>query len=576
MRPPPDAAAAEEAAWARFVGQLAGHLAAQWPAMQERLGDRYPAFVELAAQQALQRGLQGAVAVARYVNLWFVWGPAFHDKPGFEWAQGLLAAPREREWASVHQLVRRTLAELQRLPDARIAPATVAAADERLIDRFGDLGRHGALHPPEPLPLPRVACDLEAVELRLLEPAVAEHYVLQGSAWQRVPLPAVPPLRVDAAQALPRLVAVLSNPPGTTPQARLQLRSRTHAVCDGQVHPALRFAGTHGLWQWSGHETRAVSWPVASLQQPGPACGPGSAIGEETSPDIFKLELQTCGLRNEGDALGSLATQVWVWPAAQWSLELERQAAELQPVSPTQPPALRASTRCKVEADGQPQDAQPLRRAFEQGLDAASADALQSLLAAWTKVAGMSTPRLDGQLALLTGRAAFTWGWRLGAGGLDGRAFLRLLGQIEMAACQAELHFEGHLEVAGARARLALHCSASAPLKAAPRRETVDPPLLPTMLPTRRQFSLPLTAELTPLASDSGALLRLAAPCTGALVGEAGLRPRTSGGSGFEWFAQLRLEPAALSLTLHDPVLGVMTMPHPLWPAQTLLDWSLG
>jgi hypothetical protein len=30
-----------------------------------------------------------------------------------------------------------------------------------------------------------------------------------------------------------------------------------------------------------------------------------------------------------------------------------------------------------------------------------------------------------------------------------------------------------------------------------------------------------------------------------------------------------------LSLTLHDPVLGVMTMPHLLWPAQTLIDWRL-
>lgn len=588
MRRPPDVAATEQAAWARFVGQLADHLAAQWPAMQERLGDRYPAFVELATQQALQRGLQGAVAVARYVNLWFVWGPAFHDKPGFEWAQGLLAAPREREWASVHQLVQRSLAELQRLPDTRITPPSLAVADQRLIDRFAALGRHGALHPPEPLPLPRLACDLEAVELRLLEPAVTEHYVLQAAAWQRAPLPAVPPLRVDAAQPLPRLVAVLSSPPGTAAQTRLQLRSRTHAVCDGQAHPALLFAGTHGLWQWLGHETRAVSWPVASLQQADAPHGPGTAIGEETSPDIFKLELQTCGLRDQGDALGSLATQLWVWPAAQWWLEIERKAAELQPVTPmqtpmqgpmqgpAQPPALRASTRCSVECDGQPQDAQPLRRAFEQGLDAASAGALQSLLAVWTKVPGLSAPRLDGQLALLTGRAAFTWGWKLGAGGLDGRAFLRLLGQIEMAACQAELHFEGQLEAAGARARLVLHCKASAALKAAPRRELADPPLLPAMLTARQQFSLPLSAELTPLASDSGALLRLAAPCTGALVGEAGLRPRTSGGSGFEWFAQLRLEPAALSLTLHDPVLGLMAVPHTLWPAQTLIDWSLG
>ena len=74
MRPPPDAAAAEQAAWVRFVEQLADDLAVQWPAMPERLGDRYRAFVEGTVQQALQRGLEGAPAVARYVNLCFVMG----------------------------------------------------------------------------------------------------------------------------------------------------------------------------------------------------------------------------------------------------------------------------------------------------------------------------------------------------------------------------------------------------------------------------------------------------------------------------------------------------------------------
>lgn len=572
---PPDTEARETEAWADFLHALAEHLVAQWPAMQERLGDKHLAFVELAAQQALQRGLTLAASMARFANLCFVWGPGFQDKPGFEWAQGLLAAPREREWSTMHQLVRRSLLELQRLPDARITPTALAAADQRLVDRFGHLGRHGALHPAEPPALPLLACDLEALELRLLEPAVAEHYTLAGGAWQRVPVPAPAPVRVDAANPLPRLVAVLAHAPGARPQARVQLRSRTHAVCNGDVHPALQFTGSHSQWRWTGHETRAVSWPVHTLEQPGPAAGPGTAVAEETSPELCKLELQVCGLRDEGDALGPQATTLWAWPAAQWWLEVQRQAPAAQPVVAGRAPALRGSTRCRVESDGAERDAAPLRRGFEQGLEPATDAALQKLLAAVVAVEGLSGPRLDGVLALLTGRAALSWGWCLGPAGLAGRAFMRVLGALELQACQAELQAEGELALAGGRARLLLRCTAAAPLALQLRREAVEPPLLPTLLPARQRFSLPFTAEVTPLATETGSLLQAAGPCSGALVGEAGLRPRTSGGSGWEWFASLRLEAASLPLALVDPVVGVQRFSHRLWDEQPLLDWSL-
>ncbi|KPF51966.1 hypothetical protein D621_12160 [beta proteobacterium AAP51] len=575
---PPDTQAREAAAWAAFVQLLAEHLLAQWPAMQERLGDKLPAFVELAAQQALKLRLVRAPSVARYANLCFVWGPNFHDRPGFEWAQGLLAAPREREWATMHQLVRRSLQELQRLPEARIAPQALQAADERLMARFGHLGRHGALHPPEPPPLALQACDLEALEIRLAEAAVTEHYQLQGQAWQRVALPVPAPVRVDAANPLPRLVAALAHPGSAfepRPATRLQLRSRSHAVCDGDVHPALSFAGSHGLWRWVGHETRAVSWPVQALTQTVQSAGPGTAVAEETSPDIFKLELQVCGLRDEGDALGTQATQLWVWPAEQWWVELERQAPAAQPVVAQREPALRAATRCRVERDGEAQDPLPLKRGFEQGLDHATGQALQKLLAALAAVEGVSRPQLEGVLALLAGRAALSWGWQLGAAGLEGRALMRLVGALDLQACQAELQAEGELALDGARARLVLRCAGASALQLQLRREAAEPPLLPVLLPCRHAFRLPFTAELTPLATDTGTLLLPGGPCTGALVGEAGLRPRMSGGSGWEWFAHLRLEAAQLPLVLTDPVLGQRRHTHDLWPAQTLIDWSL-
>lgn len=572
---PEDTEAREAEAWAAFLHQLAEHLVAQWPAMQARLGEKHLAFVELAAQQALQRGLTLAASVARYANLCFVWGPGFQDKPGFEWARGLLAAPREREWATLHQLVRRSLLELQRLPDARMAPEALATADQRLVDTFGRLGRHGALHPAEPPLLPLRACDLEAMELRLLEPAVAAHYSLTAGAWQRVPLPAPAPVRVDAANPLPRLVAVLAHAPGVRPHTRVQLRSRTHAVCSSDVHPALNFTGSHGQWRWAGHETRAVSWPVYTLAQPEPPAGPGSAVAEETSPELCRLELQVCGLRDEGDALGPQATTLWAWPAAQWWLELQRQAAAAQPVVAGKPAALRGSTRCRLESDGAERDVSALRRGFEQDLEQATDAALQKLLAAITAVDGLSSVRLDGVLALLTGHAALTWGWCLGSAGLGGRAFMRVLGALQLQACQAELQAEAELGLGDGRARLLLRCVAAAPLTLQLRREAAEPPLLPTLLPARHRFSLPFAAEVTPLATDTGTLLQATGPCSGALVGEAGLRPRTSGGSGWEWFATLRLEAASLPLALVDPALGEQRFSHKLWDEQPLLDWSL-
>ncbi|MDE2566880.1 MAG: hypothetical protein KGL50_13930, partial [Burkholderiales bacterium] len=389
-----------------------------------------------------------------------------------------------------------------------------------------------------------------------------------------IPLP--PPLRVDAATPLPPLLAALSQPPGARPQARLQLRLRAHAQCDAQVHPAAAYAGTHGLWRWAGHETRTVSWPLTGLARASLAAGPGLAIAEETSPDIFRLELHSCGLRDEGDAIGPLQTRLWVWPAAQWWLELERQGAAVQPVLAGQPPALRGATRVRVECDGQAQDPLPLRRAFEQGLDAATEAALQALRAAWASVPGLTAPRLDAALTLLGGRAACTWGWRLGPGGLDGRALMRLVGALQMQAALADLQFEGELALAGGRARLQLRCAGQAPLAMTLQREQAEPALLALLQPAQVAFRLPFVAELTPLATEHGALLQAAGPCTGALVGEAGLRPRTTGGSGFEWFATLRLEPAQLSLEAVDPVLGGHRLAHPLWPARTLLDWRAG
>ncbi len=570
---------------------LAERLSSLWPAMPAKLGERYPAFIEHGVQQATHLGLSRAVSVARYVNLWFVWGAAFEGKPGFDWAAGLLSAAPAREWNAVHQLVRRSVQELTQRPDARIPADALVAADASLLQAYAGLGGRGALHPAEPLPAPLAACDLQAAELRLLERAVTQAYELQPGGWQRVPLAEPAPLRVQAGQPLPPLVAMLAHAPGAVPGAvlgqgpveglgeapatRLQARLSSLAVCDADAHPEVRLAGSHGLWRWRGHEARACSWPMVTLAQPAPAAGAGSALAEETSPDVLQLQFNTCGLRDEGLPLGALHTQLWVWPAAQWWLELQRRPPPAQPLVPTQPPAVRPHTRCKLERDGLAQETAHLSAAFESGLDAATAHALQALQAAWQRMPGLTAEPGEGVLALLVGRAAATWGWQLGAGGLDGRAFMRLVADLQLQAVVADWRLQGELALDASRTRITLRCQGQAALAGTVRKQAAEPPLLSLLPQLQTRFRLPLHCECEPLATDSGALLHANGAPTGALLGEAGLRPRLRGGSGLEWFASLRLEAVQLPVQLNDPLLGLHSRLLALLPAQTLLDWSL-
>lgn len=571
---PHDTDALEAQAWQDFLQRLGDHLAAQWPAMQERLGERYAAFIELAGQHAGKCGLSHAANVARYVNLWFVWGTAFHDKPGFEWAQAVLPTAGRSEWLGMHQLVQRSRAELQRLPGALIDAQTLARVDALLLETFGTLGSRGAMHRPEPVPLPRVACDLEAVEWRLFGEVMHQEYQLADGDWQRVPVRPPAPLRIMAGHELPALLGMLSSPPDQGPPARLQLRTRMHAVCDGDVHPALRFLGPHGCWDWAGHETRAVNWPVATRD---PAlfskAGPGFALAEETSPELHRIELEVCGLRDEGEPVGALHVPVSVWPATQWWLEIKRMPAPAQELLPTPRDWIPGVTRCQVERDGVPQDAQPLQQQFQGGLDTAVAAGLRRLSLAWTESPGLSSTCLDAQLGLLVGSACATWGWR--AGELDRAALMRVQALIEMDGCLASVRLGAELDLAGTRTRISLFVCGQAALSRTLQRDAPDPPLLDVMLPATVRWSYPFELSLEPLANESGCLLQQAGPVHGALVGEAGLRPGTKGRSGWEWYAGLRLEPVMAPLQITDPLLGSMTLMHALLPAMVLVDWSL-
>ena len=576
---PLDTAALEAAAWSEFVEQLGTALAAHWPTLPTQLGERYATFVQLAVDQALARGLRGAAAVARYVNLCVVWGPGFHDRPGFEWARALLAAPAKDDWSLTHRLMRGSDQALRQMEHARIDPAALERSDADLCGRFGHLGRQGELHPPEPRPLPRAACDLEAVELRLLDdsgPGRAYRLDAEGD-WQFDELPAPAPLRVRGPEwPMPeRLSLLVHEPPGATP-TRLQTRVRAHAQCDPDTHPAVRVLGPHGIWRWAGHATRAVDWPLACRPQPSAGRAAAGLLAEETEAEYQRLHLDACGLRDEGDPQGPLQTDLAIRPAAQWWQQWQRSAPAEQTLLPGGPRWQAGSTRCRLECDGQAREALAMQRRFEQSLDAILADGMDKLLMSWAAVPDLASPGIEGRIGLLIGEAASTWGWHLAAPSLGSPVLMRLVSRITAQACQADLVLRGEWSLMGTRSRLALRLSGDCALQAILSHEAGAPPLhdsVPATLQARWRF--PITLSHEPLATAEGTLLQLDGPPSGALIGEAGLRPCASGCGGWTWFARLAVEEVTVPLRVTDPLLGERHHLAILLPAQTLADWSL-
>lgn len=551
----------------RFVHRVAAYFALQWPAMLERLGDRYGAFIDLAVQHAQKHQLAEGPCVARYVNLWFVWGPAFEDKPGFEWAKDILGDARRSEFIKPHQLVRRTLDELQRLhaasagrPHTGLPPADFEAADARVVADLADLGRLGDVVPSK-VQVARLSCDLDAIDIGTIDTAWRHEYRLTDKDWQRVPGPAAPPrLRIDTTQPLPpERLNVLTHAPGEGPPARLQVKVRALGGCGDHTHPRVAFTGGHGLWEWRGHEATAVSWPVhAAPTVPAPD-GLVAGIAHEGSPQWHTLQVASCGLRDHGAPLGEVATPVLSYPADQWLLELRH----------TTKPAT-----CRLERDGIAQDGNAWQRGFARLHDDFKASTDQLLLA-FERTSGATAAQLDIEPSLMAGQAGLSWGWREGPQGLVDDPVMRLEGWIDMVACALQLQLSGELSLAGARARLRLRAQGSTALRTRILRDAKLPLLPEVLAPTVVKLRYPFELEMDPIVTPDHVALHPTMPATGAIVGEAGLRAKPGSG-GVQLFLSLRIEPVATTLAIHDPVLGTSRQARPLLPAMTLLDWSLG
>ncbi len=565
--------ALEALALSRDLQRLGAIVTQAFPAVDARLGERKAALLEMGWQRASALGLSHGLAVARYLAAWFIFGAEFETKPGHEWALKLLAQPERPEGQRIFQLGRRVREELQRqsgsaasgLPSAADFDAAMAQLDAAL----GEQGRMGSLLPRERLRLGS-ACDIDAVDITLIEPAPLQHYAVEQGQWRRVPTVLDPEkLRVVGLQGqepLPVQLNLLSLSEGGS--SRLRLRCRAAHVCDPAVHPLVDFNGVHGQYERRGPLTQDLQ--ITLPLEAGP---PQPLMAVEGGASYSRLGLAGCGLRESGAPMGEQSVRLAIYPAEQTMLAWRREAGPALRL-PAEPMARAPEPRARLERDGQMLDARRWQAGLAE-LDAQLNESLNSLLIAWERESGVTDGRLQAEPAVLTGAAALTWGWAPSPDGLAALPFYRVAGLLDLVACQLNLRLSGELALLGSRSLLQLHCGAREVLHFNGQRGPRDEDLMAVFKPAQLAFRHPFVLHLENIATPELALLDQAGPVGGAVVGAVGLRQHPSE-PGFQWFARIAIEPAGVALHLHDPVLGQQrAMIRPLLPAMTLLDWSL-
>lgn len=542
--------------------RLSALVAQRWGPVLQRLGERRAAFEAAVRQRAEGHGLSESLEQARYLNLCFAFGPGFEDKTENEWALALLVDQRLRPAVKLHQLVLRAGRELER---RRGDHAVLRAADQALLDA-ADAARLRS--DPSAHTLPRQACDLEAVELRLLDTGWRQEYLPRDGAWLRSPAPTVAPLRIDSNHPAPAVVSVLTRCEGESEPTRLQVRQVSHGHCGLGLHPSVRWLGGHGIAAWREHEARQAAWPIVAGAEVKP-----SRLLAASDPQVTLLQLGSCGLRDEGVPLDGVNLQLWSYGANQWLFTLARQASLTISAPDSKELAQTGeATRCTLERDGVKRSALSWQEGFDDHLRARLAQGLQKLFDAWQPI--VQQPHLQAAVSVLDGRATVTWGWREGARGLAGAPVLRALASLDLTA-SAEIKLTGFVEYAGARAQLRLKIDGTAAMKSEVERFNAEPTLIEAMAGAVQRFRWPVVLEAEPVADDSGIVFAEVGPCTGALVGSFGLRPSVMVGNAWEWFATLALEPVATRVLVYDPLLGISESHMALLGSLQLLDWSV-
>src|SRR5579884_1741092 len=95
-----------------FVGRLAARFAEIWPERSARLGGGCREFVEASVERALSYGLEREKDVARFVNLCFVWGRDFENRPEHAWARQILTS-NLRPAVKIEEMALRTRLKLE-------------------------------------------------------------------------------------------------------------------------------------------------------------------------------------------------------------------------------------------------------------------------------------------------------------------------------------------------------------------------------------------------------------------------------------------------------------------------------
>ncbi|MDR7333842.1 hypothetical protein [Roseateles asaccharophilus] len=567
----------------RDAASLLQLLGAAWPEVAQRLQDRWPAFVELALDCGQALGLRHAADLARYASLCCLWGARFETRAGFEWAAAIGADAALSPTLRLHQLTHRSREELgHRTAHTRQAgdALTPAGFDQALAAVEAGLaqaarGRSIFLdQPPPPRP---TACDLAAVGFAVVEPKPLQAYQGQDGNWRRVDLaPWAPaPETLTAPPDEPRSLAVLSRASGAGASARLQLAVNALGDC-GASHPEVRHDSGAGRLHWRGADTARLSLTLHA--PPLDAQLPPAGIAHGEPPDVQTLNVGSCGIRDAGAPLGSIALELRVHAATQRLVQVRHGATPAlawpQEAAAPAAPSAPALTSCQLEADGQTLAVPTWLKAWQQ-LQPQARAGLEKLHNAWSRQMAGSSGRLEAELSPLLGQADISWGWQHEA---DGSVALRLLGGIDFAALVLDLRLAGELDWAGSRARVSLRAQGRSDWRMSLDQRGAQATEGQGLEHAKATWRLPFALSVEAIAIGEPALLSagpLAPELRGAVVGECGLRPRPDG-RGQQWFYKLAIEPVYVNLLRQDPLTGTQRQRRELLPALTLIDWSAG
>lgn len=563
---------------------LAQAMTDAFPALAAKAGDRLDALIAHGEQRAAAYGLTHALALARYLACWVVLGTEFESRSGHTWALDLLDDRSRSEGAKVFQLVCRCREELQRLLEAGGSATSDLPklvdfdfAINQLDEQFRALGVMGSLKRGTRLTLGQ-ACDIDAIELREHDAPPIQIYRFEHGQWSRFSgntAQAVPVVvTAAAAEQWPVRLSMLGQPPSGLP-AQLRLRLRAGNCCDPATHPrVVQFTET-GLFDWRGAQTAdLVLFQHAPEPDPPPPKALRPQLGYSGGARFGRLQLSSCGLREQGASMGELATDWCVYPSAQlWMLWRREAAPERQWSTAATTPPHQPRAACIIESDGQRLDATGWQAGLQM-LDTQLDQGLERIFTAWCREGAFEQPQMVAEPALLCGDFGLTWGWLPSAEGLCGTPCHRVAGQMELIAARLSLRLSGQLKLGESQSHWRLHCSGQVPLAvqwdlaAGGGGAELPPP------DAQVAFRLPFVLQVDAAANESACMLD-ASLVAGAVVGQCGLRQR-SDGMGWQWFARMAIEPVHVQCRVSDPLLGLLHWRRMILPEMALVDWSLG